>query len=178
MIEVNVDSIRVSLMSHHRVVILKAIDRDTYLPIWIGPFEADAITAELQGMEVSRPMTHDILRNVIETMKGEVRQIVISDLRNDTFYARILIDQDGEELEIDSRPSDALALAVRVRVPIYVDEDVMSQAGVVPEGEDDELDGDALPDDAPSGVPADEEELSAFSDFLDSLDLDDLTDDN
>lgn len=173
MIEVTVDSIRVSLMSHHRVVILKALDREQYLPIWIGPSEADAITAELQGLEVSRPLTHDLLKSVIDSLGGEVTQVVVSDLRNETYYARIHVVQSGRELEIDSRPSDALALAVRVRVPVYVAESVMEQDGVVPETDEEPEDTDVPAE----GTPAEEtndDSLSAFADFLDTLDLDDL----
>src|SRR3990172_2086407 len=122
MVEVTIDSIRVSLMSQHRVVILKDVDSDRYLPIWIGPCEADAITVTLQEMEVSRPLTHDLLKNVIGEMGGEVEHILISDLRNDVFYARIVMNLSGRRLEIDSRPSDALALAVRLHVPVYIEE--------------------------------------------------------
>lgn len=168
MIEVTVDSIRVSLMSHHRVVILKAVDDEQYLPIWIGPFEADAITAELQGMEVARPLTHDILKAVIQALGGEIVQIVITELRNDTFYARVFINQNGRDVELDSRPSDALALAVRARVPVYVADAVMEMAGVVPENEEDEVEEPA--------PPPDESTLSAFTDFLASLDMDDMED--
>ena len=127
MVEVTIDSIRVSLMSQHRVVILKDVDSDRYLPIWIGPCEADAITVTLQEMEVSRPLTHDLLKNVIGEMGGEVEQIVISDLRSDVFYARIIMAVGGKRLEIDSRPSDALALAVRLHVPVYIEEAVMDK---------------------------------------------------
>lgn len=171
MVEVTVDSIRVSLMSHHRVVILKALDDEQYLPIWIGPFEADAITAELQGMEVARPLTHDILKTVIKELGGEVVQVVINDLRNDTFYAKVFINHNGKDVELDSRPSDALALAVRVRVPVYVADSVMDMAGVVPESEEAEEEVEA-------GPPPDDATLSAFTDFLATLDMDDMEDDN
>lgn len=168
MIEVTVDSIRVSLMSHHRVVILKALEDEQYLPIWIGPFEADAITAELQGTEVARPLTHDILKTVIQELGGEIIQVVITELRNDTFYARVMINHNGKDVELDSRPSDALALAVRARVPVFVTEKVMEVAGVVPEGED-ETEVAPLTDDG---------SISAFADFLESLDMEDLEDED
>lgn len=170
MIEVTIDSIRVSLMSQHRVVILKDLHSDRYLPIWIGPAEAEAITVELQDMEVARPLTHDLLKSVIETMGGEVRYIVVSNLENDIFYAKILINLDGQELEIDSRPSDAIALAVRVQVPIYVEETVMDVA-ITPD-ENVELSS------TPPETGADDENLSLFKDFVDSLDMDDLDDKN
>lgn len=166
MVEVTIDSIRVSLMSQHRVVILKDIDSDRYLPIWIGPCEADAITVTLQEMEVSRPLTHDLLKNLISDVGGQVEHVLISDLKNDVFYARIVMELNGKHLEVDSRPSDALALAVRVRVPIYIEETVMSKASVVPETE--------LSDEAPAGAAGGKANLGAFEDFVDSLDLDDL----
>jgi hypothetical protein len=166
MVEVTIDSIRVSLMSQHRVVILKDVDSDRYLPIWIGPFEAEAITVTLQEVEVPRPLTHDLLRNVIQKMGGVVEHIVVSDLRDEVFYARIVMEANGKHLEIDSRPSDALALAVRLRVPVYIEDAVMEKAAVQPE-EEVESEGGA-------GAPGEGEKLDAFTDFVDSLDLDDL----
>jgi uncharacterized protein len=163
MVEVVIDSIRVSLMSQHRVVVLKDVDSDRYLPIWIGTCEADAITVELQEVTVARPLTHDLLKSAISEMGGTVSHINISDLKNDVFYARIIVERDGKTLEIDSRPSDAIALAVRVRVPIYVDESVMEKAAVTPE---EEMEAE--------GAGEGEERLSAFTDFVDSLNLDDL----
>ena len=128
--EVIIDSIRVSLMNYQRVVILKEKSADMYLPIWIGPAEADSIAVKLQDVSVPRPLTHDLLNLVITTLGGSVSHIVVSDLLNDTFYAKIVIDCGGKYLEVDSRPSDAIALAVRVEAPIYVEEEVMSKAGV------------------------------------------------
>jgi len=168
MIEVTIDSIRVSLMSQHRIVILKDTHSDRYLPIWIGPCEADAITVELQEVEVSRPLTHDLLKSMITEMGAEVEQIVINDLRNDVFYARIVVNLNGRRLEIDSRPSDAIALAVRVRVPIFVEETVMERAANTPEQE---VDSEPQTN---SDTPDDR--LSIFKDFVDTLDLDDLDD--
>ncbi|HIE37887.1 MAG TPA: bifunctional nuclease family protein [Anaerolineales bacterium] len=161
MIEVKIAGIQVSLMSQHRVVLLKELDTNRYLPIWIGPYEAEAINIELQRFEVGRPLTHDLLKNTIEALGGTVQYVVVSELREDTFYARIIIDVDGQEIDIDARPSDAMALAVRVRVPIYVAEEVMTEAGIVPER-----------DLSKEGV--EREERSAFDEFLDSLDIDDL----
>src|SRR3989304_123603 len=135
MVEGVIDSVRVSLMAHALFVILKDVDSERFLPIWIGPFEAEAITVSLQEMEVARPLTHDLLRHVIQSLGAEVLQIKITELRDDVFYARIVMRLDGRELEIDSRPSDALALAVRVHVPIFVDESVMRDAATKPEKE-------------------------------------------
>ncbi len=158
MIQVTVDSIRASLMSQRRVVILKDIDEERYLPIWIGPFEAEAITLELKQVELARPLTHDLLKSVITKMGGKVSHVLVDDLRDDTFYARIVLDNNGHRLEVDSRPSDAIALAVRTNAPIFVADSVMEQAGITPE----------------EGISyADEDELSVFRDFVESLDLDD-----
>jgi hypothetical protein len=166
MVEVTIDSVRVSLMSQHRVVVLKETDTDRYLPIWIGPFEADAITIQLQGVQVARPLTHDLLKSVIREMGVRVSHVLVSELRDDTFYARIVMDVDGKSMEIDSRPSDAIALAVRVGAPIFVAEQVMDQASIMPEKE---IGLEEV-------TPEEEERLSVFRDFVDSLDLDDLGD--
>ena len=163
MVEVVIDSIRVSLMSQHRVVVLKDVDSDRYLPIWIGTCEADAITVELQEVTVARPLTHDLLKTAITDLGGSIRHIAISDLKNDVFFARIVVERSGKTIEIDSRPSDAIALAVRARVPIYVDATVMDKAAVMPE---EEMESE--------GAPESEERLSAFTDFVDSLNLDEL----
>ncbi len=163
MVEVTIDSIRVSLMSQHRVVILKDVDSERYLPIWIGPCEADAITVELQEVEVARPLTHDLLKTFIHEMGASVSHILVNDLRDDVFYARIVIDVNGRRLEIDARPSDAIALAVRVRVPIFVEDEVMERAAITPE---EEIEAES--------TSASDERLDAFKDFVDSLNLDDL----
>ncbi|MBI2857214.1 MAG: bifunctional nuclease family protein, partial [Chloroflexi bacterium] len=125
MVEMTIDSIRVSMMNYQRVVILKEAAAERYLPIWIGPAEADAIAVQLQGISVPRPLTHDLLQSVIGALGAEVRRIMVNDLRNDTFYAKITLDVSGSEMEIDSRPSDAIALAVRAKVPIYADDSVL-----------------------------------------------------
>jgi bifunctional DNase/RNase len=166
MVEVTIDSVRVSLMSQHRIVVLKDIDSARFLPIWIGPFEADAITIELQGVEVARPLTHDLLKATIETLGAEVERVAITDLRNDTFYARITLRADSRYLEIDSRPSDAIALAVRSHVSIYVADDVMDQAAITPEPD---LEG-MTPAPGLEGKAA-MEAPEAFREFLEGLDL-------
>lgn len=171
MIEVTVDSIRVSLISQHRVVVLKEVGSERYLPIWIGPCEADAITIGLQGMDIPRPLTHDLLKTIVDELGAEISHILVSDLRDDTFYARIIMDVNGRHAEIDARPSDAIALAVRAGVPIYVTEAVMDRAGVEPseeeEIEEEESKGSKL-------TPEEEEKLSVFREFIETLDLDDL----
>jgi bifunctional DNase/RNase len=166
MVEVTIDSVRVSLMSQHRIVVLKDVGALRFLPIWIGPFEADAITIELQGVEVTRPFTHDLLKSLVEKLGAEVEQVAITELRDDTFYAQIVLTADGRRLAIDSRPSDAIALAVRARVPVYVAREVMEQAAIVPEPDIEGsgtmlYPGEATPAEAPE----------AFKDFLEELDL-------
>ena len=135
MIEMTIDSIRVSLMNYQRVVILKEKVSDRYLPIWIGPAEADAIAVKLQGVTVPRPLTHDLLNSVIDTLGATVNSIIVNDLKNDTFFAKVVLDVDGKQVEVDSRPSDALALAVRTGVSIYADESVLDKAGILLDGE-------------------------------------------
>ena len=175
MIETEVDSIRVSLVTQARVVILKEISGERHLPIWIGPFEAESIAMELQGVSASRPLPYDLIRAVVTEMGGELRRVLVTELNQDVFYARIVIDRAGVAFEIDSRPSDAIAVAVRAKIPILVDESVMDRAGVRLD-DTTEVEGEA--GQSPSGgdveQPIGEERLSAFKDFIDSLDLDDF----
>ncbi|MFN2289909.1 MAG: bifunctional nuclease family protein [Anaerolineae bacterium] len=164
MIKVSIDSVRASLLSQHRVVVLKEEGMERYLAIWIGPYEADAITIKLQDIEIARPLTHDLLRQSIEKLGAQVSHVLVNDLQDDTFYARVVMDRNGERIELDSRPSDAIALAVRVQAPIFVDETVMERAGVVP---DEEIDLDEI-------TPEEEEQLAPYKDFIEGLDLGDL----
>jgi bifunctional DNase/RNase len=164
MVEVEIDSIRVSLMSQHRIVILKEVGSERFLPIWIGPYEAEAITVSLQQLEVARPLTHDLLHNVLKALKAEVLSVNITDLRENVFYARIMLRANGREMSIDSRPSDALALAVRVHVPVYVDEEVMAEAATVPE---EGIGGEELTEDEET------RRLEVFKDFVETLDIED-----
>lgn len=254
--EMQIDSIRVSLMNYQHVVILKERQTDRYLPIWIGPAEADAISMKLQNVDVSRPMTHDLLKNTLfalESISGtNISRIVVNDLRSDTFYAQIVFEfndgppvveievqaggsraQDssidsklsliwqghefksiiarkwddsrkhfmevnsGEgwvfevffdehnkrwlltKMKLDSRPSDAIALAVRVTAPIFAEETVLDKAGIILDAESGKI--TALPRTAENGTPLpdkfdekDIKKLSAFYDFINSLDLDDF----
>jgi uncharacterized protein len=179
MIEMAVDSIRVSLMNYQRVVILKEKETSRYLPIWIGAAEADAIAVKLQGTSVQRPLTHDLMQSVINVLGGKVNSIVISDLQKDVFFAKILLNRDGEQIEIDSRPSDAIALAVRVQAPIYAEEDVLNRGGVWLDKETGKPVADeteAQPN--PEGKQVIDEEMkkkaSAFYDYINKIDLDDF----
>ena len=179
MLEMTIDSIRVSPMNYQRVVILKEKDADRYLPIWIGPAEADAIAVKLQDLSVPRPLTHDLLSTIIDTLGGSVLHILVNDLQNDTFYATITIQTNGTSTEIDCRPSAAVALAVRVQVPIYVEESVLDKAGILLDKETGKPIGSGGKETKDDGKPAEvkEEELrrmSAFTDFIDTLDLEDF----
>ena len=178
MIEMTVDSIRVSLMNYQRVVILKEKSAERYLPIWIGPSEADAIAVKLQGVSVPRPLTHDLLCSVIDALGANINSIVVSDLKNDTFYAKILLSIDGEQMEIDSRPSDALALAVRVSVPIFAEESVLDKAGILLDRETGKPLSSADGTTGESDTQLSEDDMKkmspAFYDFINTLDLDDF----
>ena len=175
MIEVNIDSVRISLMTQSRVVVLREVGSQRYLPIWIGAPEADAITLRLQGIQVDRPLTHDLLFNTIRTLGAVVEYVVVTELKNDIFYAEIVLEQNEAEVRIDSRPSDALALAVRAEAPIYVAEEVMEEAGRVPdEGIAPNIIIDASSAQEQGEEEAGEDDLGAFADFIEGLDLDDL----
>jgi len=177
--ELTIESIRVSPMNYQRVVILKEKDSDRYLPIWIGPSEADAIAVKLQDLNVPRPLTHDLLGTIIDTLGGEVKHVLVNDLENDTFYAKIVIEVDGNTQEIDSRPSDAIALAVRTKSPIYAEEAVMEKAGVLLDKETGKPMIPERPGDTPGVTEPEVKEedlrrMSAFTDFINDLDLDDF----
>jgi bifunctional DNase/RNase len=163
-IELSVYSVLYSLLARHRVVLLKETDGERYLPIWIGQYESEAIAMRLQGAAVPRPLTHDLLVSTIAELGGTIRHIVVNDLNNNTFFARIAVERDGGVQMIDSRPSDAIAVAVRAGVPIYAEAEVLEKAGIVPSPEIRIAKAD------------DGENLDVFRDFLDTLDLDDLGD--
>jgi len=175
-VELTIESIRVSLMNYQRVVILKEKESDRYLPIWIGPAEADAIAVRLQEVAVARPLTHDLLRSIIDSLGASVDYVIVNDLSNDTFFARIMLQIDGRVMEIDSRPSDAIALAVRVQVPIYADESVLEKAGVKLDQEGQTLEGiTGETREATTEVSPEElEKLSPFRDVIEGLDLEDF----
>jgi bifunctional DNase/RNase len=186
MIEATVESIRVSLVSQNRVVILREIDGDRHLPIWIGAYEAEAIAMELQGVTATRPLPYDLFRNLLSELDATVQQVVIADLTDKIFYARIIIDVQGRTLELDSRPSDALAVAVRTGARILIADSIMELVGVSMDDDDsDEIDVTTLEESAntpesgsESGTPdsprVEEEQLGVFRDFINSLDLDDF----
>jgi bifunctional DNase/RNase len=176
MIEVQIDSVRVHLMTPQRVVVLKQINAERYLTIWVGPNEAEAITVALQEVEMVRPLTHDLLKNVFGAFNARIKRVEIVKLQEDIYYGDIISEADGKEVHVDSRPSDAIALAVRAHVPILIHPNVMDAAGVTPE--QDMPESNPTPS-RPAPVPLSEEgseRLSVFEDFLGKLDLDKLDD--
>jgi uncharacterized protein len=177
MLEVVIDSVRVSLTNQQRIVVLRDLQSDTYLPIWIGPYEAEAITIALQEIEVARPQTHDLLKNTLHMLNAHLLRVEIVNLRDDVFFANLVIELNDQVVSVDARPSDALALAVRTNVSILVSNEVMETAGIHPEQDvQGDEGGDGEPN--PSVGPADEKSenrLSVFEDFLDNLDINDLS---
>jgi len=175
--EVNIESIGISPMNYQRVILLKEQAGERYLPIWIGPAEADAIVVKLQGVDVPRPLSHDLLWSVISTLKASVNSIIINDLRDDTFYGSIILNMGEGQVEIDARPSDALALAIRARAPIFAEDAVLDEAALLIDRES----GKAIPQEISEGENISEDELrrlSTFTDFIDTLDMDDFGEGN
>jgi len=166
MVEMTVESVRINLQTSQRVVILKATKQERYLFIWIAHAEAYAIAIELQGTSSQRPLTHDLLKNVIHDLGANIESVVISDLIEDIFYARIVLDVAGRHVEVDSRPSDAIALAVRAKTPIFVEDSVLERAGVALESNDETFPskGEVKRDEEPDN-------LDAYRDFINSLDV-------
>lgn len=130
MLEMSLVGVRVELPSNQPIVLLKEVTGDRYLPIWIGAVEATAIAFALQGIETPRPMTHDLLRDILDQTDVQVDRVLISELVDQTFYATISMGLNGKSVEVSSRPSDAIALAVRINAPIFASEDVLDQAGI------------------------------------------------
>ncbi len=181
MVEVIIDSVRVSLTNQQRIVVLRDVNAERYLPIWIGPYEAESITIALQEIEVSRPQTHDLIKNIFNQMNARLLRVEVLSLKDDVFYGNLLVELNGEVIEIDSRPSDALALAARMHAKVLVSEEVMNSAGIVPEVDIQESDIHQTPTSSADTQPVDddisEERLSVFEDFLGSLDIGGLDED-
>lgn len=172
--ELTLESVRVSMQSYQRVLILREKESERFLAIWIGPPEAEAIVLRLQDVKASRPQTHDLLRNLIEQFGARVQHVLLNDLKEGTYYAQIVLDVNGETVEVDSRPSDAIALAVRATAPIYAEEAVLDESAIQLQEE-----GDAGGDGPGGGEsqpvdPAELERLGAFKDFIEGLDLSDF----
>jgi len=174
LIEVVIDSLRVSLTNQQRIVILKATDEEHYLPIWVGPFEAEAITIALQEVEVARPQTHDLLNKIFQLLKANLQKVIISSLKDDVFFAIIVAEVNGNLLEIDARPSDAIALALRAHIPILVDRKVMDEAAIEPEEEEEAAEDETVTnaeeskagEETPKKRNLKDGRLSVFEDYL------------
>jgi uncharacterized protein len=158
MIEMSLIGVRVELPGNQPIVLLKEREGDRYLPIWIGTSEATAIAFALQGVVTARPMTHDLMKNVLEELGVAVQRILITELREGTFYAVIEMAQNSSSFEISSRPSDALALAVRLGVPIFAHEEVLGEASIVIKEDEDQ-----------------EQEVEKFREFLENVRPEDFT---
>jgi len=177
MIEVMIDSIRVHLMAPQRVVVLKQINAERYLTIWVGPYEAEAITVALQEVEMVRPLTHDLLKNIFNAFNARITRVEIVKLQDDIFYGNIVAESEDHEINIDARPSDAIAIAVRTHVPILVHKSVMDAAAQTPEQDMPENAPLAKSESsAPGGTDDGSDRLSVFKDFIDKLDIDNLDD--
>ena len=150
MIEMQLVGVRVELPTNQPIVLLREREGERYLPIWIGAMEATAIAFALQGVVTARPMTHDLLKNLLEEVGVHVDRIIITELKDGTYYAVIQMTRNGSSHEVSSRPSDAIALAVRVNVPIFANEDVLSEASIL------------IRDD-------EEQEVEKFREFLDQV---------
>jgi len=163
MVEMSVESVRINLATNQRVVILKDQQGDRYLFIWIATAEAYAIAMELQGSTSLRPLTHDLLKSVVQELGGKMVSVIISELADDIFYARLVLDANGRHVEVDSRPSDAIALALRTKVPIYVSEQVLDKAGVTLQNPTEQEETEA--------AKLDEDNLDVYRDFINTLDV-------
>ena len=176
-VEVVIDSVRISLTNQQRVVLLRETNRERYLPIWIGPFEAESITIALQEIEIARPQTHDLIMRTVEQLKGSLLHVEIIALKGDVFYGNLAIKTEEEILLIDSRPSDSLALAVRAHVPILVTRAVMDLAGITPDIDLQALSEDDLEHDLSDlEINDSQKRLTIFEDFLHTVDLDNVED--
>jgi hypothetical protein len=144
------------LVGKQPIVLLKTADGNKFLPIWIGHPEAAAILMKLQSQAPPRPMTHDLLSDMLEQLGAQITRITVTELRENTFYAQITLQQDGGEIEIDSRPSDAIALAIRAEAPIFAADRVIEESAIEFEGE--EIDQERL-----------DEEVAKFRNFLDEV---------
>ncbi len=159
MIELQLVGVRVELPTNQPIVLLKEKEGERYLPIWIGPVEATAIALGMQGIETQRPMTHDLMRDLLQGIGISVERIVITELREGTFYAEIQMSQNGDSVSVSSRPSDALALAVRMNLTIFADETVIEEASIAVKDEDE---------------PDAEQEVERFREFLEQVSPEDF----
>lgn len=176
MVEVVIDSIRVSLMNQQRIIILREVGAERYLAIWVGVYEAEHLTLALQGVQVARPLTYELFKSVLEQLNARITRVEVVALRDETYYGNIVIEMNGQILNIDSRPSDAINLAVRADAPIFVDREVMDKAGIVPDEDVIREAQEKLSGGEEGEADESDEHLDVFKDFIEKLDLDDIGD--
>jgi uncharacterized protein len=156
LVELTLVGVRIELPTQTPIVLLKERDGERFLPIWIGNVEATAIAFALQGVATQRPLTHDLLKNLLDELVVSIERVVITELKEGTFYATIELRQNGSKFSVSSRPSDAIALAVRANTPIFAEEDVLSEASILIKSDDEEL------------------EVEKFREFLDQVSPEDF----
>ena len=154
-VEVKINGLAIDPQAKSHVVLLKEADGDRVLPIWIGPAEAQAIARELAGERFPRPLTHDLLATIVEGLHARVTRVVISDLQDNTFFASLILEKDGEVISIDARPSDSIAVALRCHAPLFVAEKLLTEG-------------------APQEEPSEEEKREQLRKFLENLDPEDF----
>lgn len=179
LVEVIIDSVRVSLTNQQRIVLLREKVGERFLPIWIGPYEAEAITISLQEIEVARPQTHDLVLGALEALSARLLRVEVVELKGDVFYGNLVVELNGVVHDVDARPSDSIALAVRAHVPILVNPDILDSAGILPETDIqyEILNGTREPESEhteETETSDAQERLSLFEDFLKQVNLDDL----
>ncbi len=172
MVEVVIDSVRVSLTNQQRIVILRELEVERYLPIWIGPYEAESITISLQEIEIARPQTHDLLIKTLEKTHARLTRVEVIALLGDIFYGNLVIESGGETILIDARPSDSIALAVRAHVPILVAREILETAGITPEQDIQQEIEEEESKQAAAEAGESKERLSVFESFLSNVNLD------
>ncbi len=177
MVEVVVDSIRVSLMNQQRIVILREMDAERYLAIWVGVYEAEHLTIALENVEVSRPLTYNLFVKMVEALNAQVVRVEVVALRDETFYGNVVLEVDGDLIDVDARPSDAMNLAVRADAPIFVAREVMDAASIIPQDDEISIDEEGFDQ---ADIPSEKrgQDLSVFEDFFNQIDMDDASEDD
>jgi|TARA_B100000530_G_scaffold270744_1_gene183437 bifunctional DNase/RNase len=175
--ELSIDSIRVSLSNYQRVVILKLKSKEMFIPIWVGPSEADAIAIKLQKVSLPRPLTHDLVVSLLESLSISIEYVLIESMKDETFFAKIAIKNNDKIVMIDSRASDAIALAVRVTCPIYANDDVVEKVSVTLDHKNETVNKKNKATNESNLSDVDNKtDISQFADFIDTLDLESLGD--
>ena len=175
--ELSIDSIRVSLSNYQRVVILKLKSKEMFIPIWVGPSEADAIAIKLQKVSLPRPLTHDLVVSLLESLSISIEYVLIESMKDETFFAKIAIKNNDKIVMIDSRASDAIALAVRVTCPIYANDDVVEKVSVTLDHKNETVNKkNKATNESNLSDEDNKTDMSQFADFIDTLDLESLGD--